>query len=94
MNDQSEECKAPVCPVGGRPQPALLGEKLRQIGHGLFGVPSSHLFVLRLINFDTGDRHVSRRNCGDLPFMFTKLLTGRGLDRVVEWVGRRIPQRA
>ena len=60
--------------------PALCGEKLRQIGHGLFGVPSSHLFVLRLINFDTGDRHVSRRMRGDLPFVFTKLLTGGGLD--------------
>jgi urease accessory protein len=36
----------------------------------------------------------SRRMRGDLPFVFTNLLTGEGLDRVVEWVEQRIPQRA
>ena len=36
----------------------------------------------------------SRRARGDLPFAFTNLLTGEGLDRVVEWVEQRIPQRS
>jgi urease accessory protein len=36
----------------------------------------------------------SRRMRGDLPFAFTNLLTGEGLDRVVDWVEQRIPQRA
>ncbi|OLB55220.1 MAG: urease accessory protein UreG [Nitrospirae bacterium 13_2_20CM_2_62_8] len=36
----------------------------------------------------------SRRMRGDLPFVFTNLLTGEGLDRVVDWVEHRIPQRA
>lgn len=30
---------------------------------------------------------------GDLPFVFTNLLTGEGLDRVVSWVEQRISQR-
>ncbi|TKS59821.1 MAG: urease accessory protein UreG [Nitrospira sp.] len=36
----------------------------------------------------------SRRMRGDLPFVFTNLLSGEGLDRVVDWVEQRIPQRA
>jgi len=36
----------------------------------------------------------SRRMRGDLPFVFTNLLTGEGVDRVVDWVEQRIPQRA
>lgn len=36
----------------------------------------------------------SRHMRGELPFVFTNLLTGEGLDRVVEWVEQRIPQRA
>jgi urease accessory protein len=36
----------------------------------------------------------SSRMRGDLPFVFTNLLTGEGLERVVEWVEHRIPQRA
>ena len=36
----------------------------------------------------------SRRMRGDLPFVFTNLITGEGLDRVVDWVEHRIPQRA
>jgi len=36
----------------------------------------------------------SRRMRGDLPFIFTNLLSGEGLDRVVDWVEQRIPQRA
>ena len=35
----------------------------------------------------------SRRMRGNLPFVFTNLLTGEGLDRVVDWVEQRIPQR-
>ncbi len=34
----------------------------------------------------------SRRMRGDGPFVFTNLLSGEGLDRVVEWVEQRIPQ--
>jgi urease accessory protein len=30
---------------------------------------------------------------GDLPFIFTNLLTGQGLPQVVEWVEQRLPQR-
>ena len=36
----------------------------------------------------------SRRMRGERPFVFTDLLTGEGLDRVVDWVQQRIPQRA
>lgn len=36
----------------------------------------------------------SRRMRGDRPFLFTNLLTGEGLDCLVEWVEARIPQRA
>ena len=35
----------------------------------------------------------SRRMRGDRPFVFTNLLTGEGLDRVVDWVEQRLPQR-
>jgi urease accessory protein len=35
----------------------------------------------------------SRRMRGDLPFLFTNLLSGEGLDRVVSWVEHCIPQR-
>ena len=35
----------------------------------------------------------SRRMRGDLPFIFTNLVSGEGLDRVVEWVEHRIPPR-
>ncbi|HJU04199.1 MAG TPA: urease accessory protein UreG [Nitrospiraceae bacterium] len=36
----------------------------------------------------------SRRMRGDLPFIFTNLLTEEGLGHVVEWIEPRIPQRA
>lgn len=36
----------------------------------------------------------TRRMRGELPFVFTNLLTGDGLDFVVSWVEQRIPQRA
>src|SRR6188472_1938578 len=35
----------------------------------------------------------SRRMRGDLPFLFTNLLIGEGLDTVVTWVEQRMPQR-
>jgi urease accessory protein len=35
----------------------------------------------------------SRRMRGDLPFVFTNLLTDDGLDRVVDWVVRRMAPR-
>jgi urease accessory protein len=35
----------------------------------------------------------TRRMRGDLPFVFTNLLSEEGLDRVVAWVEQRIPQR-
>ncbi|MGH7259656.1 MAG: urease accessory protein UreG [Nitrospiraceae bacterium] len=36
----------------------------------------------------------SKKMRGDRPYVFTNLLTGEGLDRLVEWVEARIPQRA
>jgi urease accessory protein len=36
----------------------------------------------------------SRRMRGDRPFLFTNLMTGEGLDRVVQWVEPRIHQHA
>jgi urease accessory protein len=36
----------------------------------------------------------TRRMRGDLPFMFTNILSGEGLDTVVAWVEQRMPQRA
>jgi urease accessory protein len=35
----------------------------------------------------------SRRMRGDLPFLFTNLRTGQGLDRVVAWVRELLPRR-
>ncbi|MBM4138416.1 MAG: urease accessory protein UreG [Nitrospira sp.] len=35
----------------------------------------------------------SRRMRGDLPFVFTNLLSEEGLDQVMAWVEQRIPQR-
>jgi urease accessory protein len=35
----------------------------------------------------------TRRLRGELPFVFTNLLTGEGLDQVVTWVGQRIQER-
>jgi len=36
----------------------------------------------------------SKKMRGDRPYAFTNLLTGEGLDRLVEWVEARIPLRA
>jgi urease accessory protein len=36
----------------------------------------------------------SRGMRGDRPFVFTNLLTGEGLERVIEWLEQRISQRA
>jgi urease accessory protein len=35
----------------------------------------------------------TRRMRGDLPYVFTNLLSEEGLDKVVAWVEQRIPQR-
>jgi urease accessory protein len=36
----------------------------------------------------------TRRMRGDLPFAFTNILSGEGLDPVVAWVEQSVPQRA
>jgi urease accessory protein len=36
----------------------------------------------------------TRRMRGDLPFAFTNILSGQGMDTVTAWVEQRIPQRA
>jgi urease accessory protein len=35
----------------------------------------------------------SRRMRGELPFVLTNLLTGQGVDRVVEWIEQLLPHR-
>jgi urease accessory protein len=35
----------------------------------------------------------SLRMRGDLPFVFTNLLSGEGLDTVTAWIKQRMPQR-
>jgi len=34
----------------------------------------------------------SKRMRGDLPYLFTNLKTGQGLDQVVAWVEKLLPQ--
>lgn len=34
----------------------------------------------------------SKRMRGDLPFLFTNLKTGQGLDQVVAWVEQLVPR--
>jgi len=36
----------------------------------------------------------TRRMRGDLPFVFTNMLTGEGLEKVVTWIEQRVPQQA
>jgi len=36
----------------------------------------------------------SKKMRGDRPYVFTNLLTGEGLDRLVEWVERLVPKKA
>ena len=36
----------------------------------------------------------TRKMRGELPFAFTNILSGEGMDAVVAWVEQRIPQRA
>jgi len=65
------------------------------------GITRSDLLVINKIDLapyvgaDLGvmDRD-SRRMRGDRPFLFTNLMSGDGLDRVVEWVEPRIHQHA
>jgi urease accessory protein len=35
----------------------------------------------------------SKRMRGDLPFLFTNLKTGQGLDQVITWVEQLLPHR-
>ncbi|HEY6085888.1 MAG TPA: urease accessory protein UreG [Nitrospira sp.] len=65
------------------------------------GITRSDLLVINKIDLASQVRadlsvmeRDSRRMRGDLPFMFTNLLTGEGLDRVVTWVTQWIPQPA
>lgn len=65
------------------------------------GITRSDLLVINKIDLaphvgaDLGvmDRD-SRRMRGDLPFVFTNLKTGQGLDQVVAWIERFVPQQA
>jgi urease accessory protein len=64
------------------------------------GITRSDLLVINKIDLaphvgadlDIMDRD-SRRMRGDLPFIFTNLKTGQGLDQVVAWVEQLLPQR-
>lgn len=65
------------------------------------GITRSDLLVINkmdLAPFVRADLSVmgqdTRRMRGDLPFVFTNLLTGDGLDVVVSWVEQRIPTKA
>jgi len=65
------------------------------------GITRSDLLVINKIDLaphvgadlDIMDRD-SRRMRGDLPFIFTNLKTGQGLDQVVAWVEQLIPHPA
>lgn len=64
------------------------------------GITRSDLLVINkmdLAPFVRADLSVmdrdTRRMRGDLPFVFTNLLTGEGLEKVVSWVEQRIPQK-
>jgi urease accessory protein len=64
------------------------------------GITRSDLLVINkmdLAPYVRADLAVMERDTlrmrGDLPFVFTNLLSGEGLDRVSEWVEQRIPQR-
>lgn len=65
------------------------------------GITRSDLLVINkmdLAPYVRADLAVMERDTlrmrGDLPFVFTNLLSGEGLDRVSDWVEQRIPQRA
>jgi urease accessory protein len=64
------------------------------------GITRSDLLVINkmdLAPYVRADLAVMERDTlrmrGDLPFVFTNLLSGEGLDRVSDWVEQRIPQR-
>jgi urease accessory protein len=65
------------------------------------GITRSDLLVINKIDLapyvgaDLGimDRD-SRRMRGDRPFIFTNLMSGEGLDRIVEWIESRLHQHA
>ena len=65
------------------------------------GITRSDLLIINkmdLAPYVRADLAVMERDTlrmrGDLPFVFTNLLFGEGLDRVSAWVEQRIPQRA
>jgi urease accessory protein len=64
------------------------------------GITRSDLLVINkmdLAPYVRADLAVMERDTlrmrGDLPFVFTNLLSGEGLDRVSDWVEQRTPQR-
>lgn len=65
------------------------------------GITRSDLLIINkmdLAPFVRADLSVmdrdTRRMRGDLPFVFTNLLTGEGLEKVVTWIEQRVPQQA
>jgi len=65
------------------------------------GITRSDLLIINkmdLAPYVLADLAVMERDTlrmrGDLPFVFTNLLSGEGLDTVSAWVEQRIPQRA
>jgi len=65
------------------------------------GITRSDLLIINkmdLAPFVRADLSVmdrdTRRMRGDLPFVFTNILTGEGLEKVVAWIEQRVPQRA
>ena len=65
------------------------------------GITRSDLLIINkmdLAPFVLADLSVmdrdTRRMRGDLPFVFTNLLTGEGLEKVLPWVEQRVPQKA
>jgi len=65
------------------------------------GITRSDLLIINkmdLAPFVRADLSVmdrdTRRMRGDLPFVFTNILTGEGLEKVLMWVEQRVPQQA
>jgi urease accessory protein len=64
------------------------------------GITRSDLLVINkmdLAPYVRADLAVMKRDSlrmrGDLPFVFTNLLSGEGLDTVTAWIKQRMPQR-
>jgi len=75
------------------------GDKLPRKGGP--GITRSDLLVINKVDLaphveadlSVMDRD-SKRMRGDLPYLFTNLKTGQGLDQVITWVEQLLPQRA